>query len=268
MNPFASMAIPSTEIDAPLDSHEETPQVPFGFPESPSLMPYAVSHNQGTPHLDILRGSEDPVEDEEVAGQPEDDSFNNILSRYSNSNASTSNSNRAATPSSRGSGTLTEYQKDISEMEARLGLSPGAITHVIKKESGGDPAALSPSGGAGGLIQFSNETAKSLGVAGGAAEMARMTFEQQLPYVEKFYSRLTRNGTIPMNEKQLRVATFLPTTVGMPGFKKQDPNMVLLDINNDKPSLPGVSKATEKQWYKANQALDKNKDGVITFGDL
>lgn len=69
-------------------------------------------------------------------------------------------------------------------MAQRLGLSFAQLLFVMNSESGLNPAALNPSGGASGLIQFMPMTLAAYGLT--PEELRAMTREEQLPYVERF----------------------------------------------------------------------------------
>lgn len=104
------------------------------------------------------------------------------------------------------------------------------------------PSILNKAGsGAVGLIQFMPSTAAGLGTS--SAALARMTAEDQLNYVYKYFrpfkGRLRNLGDVYM-------AILWPAGVGQPD------SFVLWD------------KATRPTTYRQNAGLDVNKDGRIT----
>ena len=93
------------------------------------------------------------------------------------------------------------------------------------------------------------KTLRGLGWTSGPDEFTKLTAEQQLPYVERYYrpyiGRLTSSG-------RLYQATFMPATL-----KNSDESTVLAGANGPR-----------YQAYAQNKGLDINKDGVITVSDL
>jgi hypothetical protein len=98
--------------------------------------------------------------------------------------------------------------------------------------------------GATGLIQFMPSTAVGLGTS--TAKLARMTPEDQLNYVYKYFrpyaGRLNNLGDIYM-------AILWPAGVGKPD------------------SYVLWNKATKPTTFRQNAGLDLNKDGNITRGE-
>ena len=104
------------------------------------------------------------------------------------------------------------------------------------------PSIKSAAGsGATGLIQFMPSTAEDLGTK----ELASMTAEEQLDYVEEYFKPY--KGRLNSLE-DLYMAILWPKAVGKPSdyvlFRKDDPK--------------------HPRIYLQNKGLDFNKDGVIT----
>lgn len=133
----------------------------------------------------------------------------------------------------------------LAAVADRLGLSADYIGAVMSLESGYDPHARNPHGGAIGLIQFMPATAQLLGTT--AEALAGMTAIEQLPFVEAFYRKAGR-AIRPGVPGDYYMATFLPAFVG------KDPSFEL--------ARPG------NPIYDQNAGLDTNKDGVLTVGDV
>lgn len=64
----------------------------------------------------------------------------------------------------------------------------------IAIETGGtfNPAAKNPNGTASGLIQMTDETARGLGIEGGARQVRSMSAIQQVPFIVEYYRRAGR----------------------------------------------------------------------------
>lgn len=136
------------------------------------------------------------------------------------------------------------FKDRVLWIEGELGLPADALMACIAWESGESFSASKKNmagSGATGLIQFMPSTAKSLGTS--TTELARMTPEDQLNYVYKYFKpfqgRLKNLGDVYM-------AILWPKGVG------QSDSFVLFDR--------GAA-------YRQNAGLDKNKDGKVTRGE-
>lgn len=129
-----------------------------------------------------------------------------------------------------------------------LGVEPDQLMACMAFESG---ATFSPSqrnlagSGATGLIQFMPETAVSLGTS--TDELAEMTAEDQLFYVEKYFrpyrGRLNNLGDLYM-------AILFPVGIGKP-------DDFALFVEGQKPV----------RRYQQNRGLDADRDGIVTRGE-
>lgn len=135
----------------------------------------------------------------------------------------------------------------IADMAKDLKMAPKDIEAIIYSESGGNPAAINPKSGAAGLIQFMKKTAKGLSTT--TDEIAKMTAEEQLPYVKKYLQNAKRSAGFSDNDK-IDSGT-LYALVFLPGYAK---NNVLTSAGS--------------KYYNANKGLDANHDGYITKDDL
>lgn len=136
------------------------------------------------------------------------------------------------------------FKARVLWIEEALGVKADYLMACMAWESGESFSASKKNmagSGATGLIQFMPSTAKSLGTS--TAELARMTPEDQLNYVYKYFrpfkGRLNNLGDVYM-------AILWPKGVGQPD------SYVLFDR--------GVA-------YRQNAGLDKNKDGKVTRGE-
>lgn len=78
-----------------------------------------------------------------------------------------------------------QFIKRLFEIKERLGIEPNWLMIVMLYESGINPAAVNPTGGATGLIQFMPKTAQGLGTTTQA--LKQMNHVEQLHFVEKYY---------------------------------------------------------------------------------
>lgn len=134
----------------------------------------------------------------------------------------------------------------VKQVAARLGIEPDHLMAVMWSESRLDPTARNPYGGAVGLIQFMPATAAGLGTT--AEKLLKMTGEEQLDYVERFfrpYAARCRSFT------DLYLACFFPAAIGKPdGFVLQTRR------------LPAHVIARQ------NPVFDTDGDGRITVGEF
>jgi hypothetical protein len=128
----------------------------------------------------------------------------------------------------------------------RLGVPLEWILTIMWLESG-FLATASNATGAVGLIQFTPATAKVLGTT--SAALRKMDRLAQLAYVERFFAYWLRLGAKNGTFWEFYMIAFLPT-VNLKGFGS---DTVL--------GPPG------SLVLRQNQALDHNKDGVLTVAD-
>jgi hypothetical protein len=142
--------------------------------------------------------------------------------------------------------TSPAFRSKLVRIAGELGLDAGYLAGVMSFETGAKftPDVRNPQSGATGLIQFMPSTAKLLGTT--TAELAAMTAEEQLDWVKKFYEKVG-TGNIH-NATDHYMAVFSPAFIGKP---------------HSTPMYSAPSKA-----YEQNKGLDRDKDGVITVGEV
>jgi hypothetical protein len=136
-----------------------------------------------------------------------------------------------------------EFLSEVNRVSQKYGFAPGNLLGMMASESGLNPAATNPKGGATGLIQFMPSTAAAMGTSTGA--LRGMPRAQQMKYVDSFLAphRSHLQGASP---GKLYGYIFLPA---------RNNNFVL-------------TQAPEK-YYNSNKGLDVNPhDGKITTADL
>ena len=141
--------------------------------------------------------------------------------------------------------TTPGFRAELLRMANRMGLSADAIAGVIALESGFNAQAVNPNGGATGLIQFMPNTAKKLGTT--TDELLHMNATEQLKWVELYLRG------VPKLRPGSRVGDYY-LAVFMPGFMGL-PDLTPIAFEGD-------------QIYRVNKVLDRDKDGVITVGDV
>lgn len=134
----------------------------------------------------------------------------------------------------------------LSAVSHRLGIDPSWLAAAMSFETGGtfSPSIKNKAGsGAMGLIQFMPSTAANLGTSTDA--LARMTFQQQLPYVEKYFA--PHAGKMRSLD-DVYLAIFYPAAIGKP---------------------PGTVIATQgSAIYSQNAGFDKQGKGSFTISDI
>ncbi len=154
-------------------------------------------------------------------------------------------------------GTSPAFRAALYDMAERNGWDVDAIAGVMSIESGFRAGIQNPTAGvtASGLIQFTDNTAKGLGIKGGAAEVRRMSGLEQLPWIEKFYRRAFAGRS------SSRPADFYLAGFGS-GIGGSD-DQVLASESDPKTFGGGTQNA-----YTLNRGLDVDADGQITVGDV
>lgn len=128
------------------------------------------------------------------------------------------------------------FGRKVIALSNTLGFHPSWLMIVMNNESGLDPKAKNPNSSATGLIQFMEETAKSLGTS--TAELKAMSNVKQLDYVLKYLKPYSAKVNTLAD---LYLAVFYPL------------------------SLYRTDDFVFPEWaVRANKIFDINKDGVLT----
>jgi hypothetical protein len=133
------------------------------------------------------------------------------------------------------------FKAKVIKISGNLGVDPNYLMAAMAFESGETFSASvkNAASGATGLIQFMPSTATSLGTSTSA--LAAMTPENQLDYVEKYFTPYKNKLNSLEN---VYMAILWPAAIGKPN------NYVLF-------SSPSVA-------YQQNKGLDADKDGNVT----
>lgn len=141
------------------------------------------------------------------------------------------------------------FFRQLKAVCERLQCDPRDMLGVMESESGVQPWRRHPSGTATGLIQFMPATLAGLGWSGGPEAFAKLSAEEQLSFVERYYrphvGRLDSAG-------RLYQATFLPGTLP----------------NSTEETVIAAPAGPHADAYRDNVVLDTNRDKQITVSDL
>lgn len=139
------------------------------------------------------------------------------------------------------------FAAKVISISKSLGINPDWLMICMITECGLDSTAMN-SIGAGGLIGFMPDTAKSLGTT--VTDLVNMSNVDQLDYVYKYFAPYAGKYASGIC---LKIIDFFPAAI--------------LNWNNDKYVFEGYG-FTAQQLAQANQPLDVNKDGLITMADF
>lgn len=162
------------------------------------------------------------------------------------------------------------FWQKLSQISNSVGLTPEDLLAVMFFESAGlDPAAHNPNGNASGLIQFMPNTLRDVGYKGTPEDFRQESAERQLDFISRYVLDHSRavNGHFK-SAAQYYVANLWPIALKLPGVQQEDSRTVILEKNPAGGRYPGISAKQEAAAYNANQSLDVDKDGKISYGDL
>jgi soluble lytic murein transglycosylase-like protein len=145
-----------------------------------------------------------------------------------------------------------DFKRGVADVARRVGMKPSHLAAVMWFESRFGASARNPSSGAVGLVQLMpHNAARLVGAppAEAGAKLARMSPEEQLPYVEA-YLRLAVAGRRVDSLRDAYMAVFFPAAVG------KGPDYVIARADD--------ASAFGRAVYAQNAGLDVDHDGVIT----
>jgi len=138
-----------------------------------------------------------------------------------------------------------------------LNFDVNSLLGVMSSESGINPKAVNPTGGATGLIQFMPATARALGTT--VEALRQMTGVQQLEFVRRFF--LPHKDRIRRDEPgDYYIAVFLPAYLG-------SLRGTVLGVKDSAEIMP-KTKFTRGKIYAQNSVFDSPKRGFFTIGDV
>lgn len=140
----------------------------------------------------------------------------------------------------------------LKDICTQLRCQPIDLLAVMMSESNVKATTHNPNGNASGLIQFMPNILIGLGWVDGHEAFRRLSAEEQLPFVKKFFLPYASKGL--SSAARLYQATFLPAT---------------LDMGSELDTVIVQQGGLNSFAYGPNKnAFDKNLDGMITVGEL
>lgn len=140
---------------------------------------------------------------------------------------------------------------ELKAMCARLGCHPLDMLKVMFSEGGVRAEAHNPASDASGLIQFIPSTLRGLGWTDGTAAFRRLTAEEQVPWVEKFFQPFKSKGLTTVT--RVYQAVFLPAS---------------LDAGASDDTVVCGEQGPFAAAYAANRSVDIGGKGFISVADL
>ena len=176
------------------------------------------------------------------------------------------------------------FYAKLVEIGSETGMKPEDILAIMVSESGINPQAQNPNGGAAGLVQFMPQSLKGAGFEGSPQEFTQLSGEEQLPYVKnRIESQMKFNGGPFTSGAQYYVSIFWPVGLKLPGVRQGDPNTPIVEEYPQTVTDPGTGKRYSKKYYdlgikvdpgyeftayKANPLFHGSVPGAITYGDM
>jgi hypothetical protein len=139
----------------------------------------------------------------------------------------------------------------LKPMCARIGCDPVDMLKVMFSEGGVSATAHNRASDASGLIQFIPSTLRGLGWTGSNEAFRRLSAEEQLPWVEKFFE--------PWQSKGLTTVTRVYQAVFLPAS---------LDAGSSDETVVCGAQGPFAAAYAANRSVDGEGKGFISVRDL
>jgi hypothetical protein len=172
----------------------------------------------------------------------------------------------------------SNFYPKLVELAGEVGMRPEDILCIMVSESGLNPQARNPNGGATGLVQVMPYVLKGLGFQGSPQDFGKLSGEEQLPYVKRLIQGAMKvNGGPFTSAAQYYVANFWPAGLKLPGVRRGDPSTPIVEEN---PATVGqyskkyydvgikIPASYERAAYKANPLFHGTTPGAITYGDM
>jgi Transglycosylase SLT domain len=178
----------------------------------------------------------------------------------------------------------SSFYSKLVEIASETGMKPEDILAIMVSESGINPQARNPNGGATGLVQFMPGVLKGLGFKGDPQDFGTLSGEDQLPYVKKLIeNNMQLNGGPFTSAAQYYVAIFWPVGLKLPGVRRGDPKTAIVEEHPATVTDPQSGKEYSKKYYdlgfkinpqfeslayRSNPLFHGETPGAITYGDM
>jgi Transglycosylase SLT domain len=172
----------------------------------------------------------------------------------------------------------TNFYPKLVKISSELGINPEDVLAIMVSESGINPSAREHHTNATGLMQFMPNTLRGLGYTGDPNDFGKLTGEDQLDYVKKLISSNMRlNGGPFTSPGQYYVANLFPIALKLPGVREGKASTLILELNPERVGEYSkkyydigskIKAGLESKAYKANPLFDREKKGMITYGDM
>jgi len=144
-----------------------------------------------------------------------------------------------------------QFFDDLVDVCSRLQIEPLDMLGVMMAESSVKASAQNANSNASGLIQFLPSTLQRLGWTGTPQDFRRLSADDQLPFVERYFQPFAHFGLNSI--ARVYQVVFLPSSLSL----GSNPDTVIVDQN-------GINSGA----YPGNRGLDTDNDGTITVGEL
>ena len=182
----------------------------------------------------------------------------------------------------------SKFKAQVKSLAADLNVSPEDLIDVFVMESSLNPTEINKESHAAGLMQIMPDNLKKMGFGGTPEEFAKLSPEEQIPWIRKYFlgdkttgyegvgpghlkkvQKSARGGRKLTAAQALYLSVLYPEALGgqswdeNSGFGKwteHDRGHVVFDKNSKEKKV--------RDGYFQNMGLDENNDGQITLGDI
>jgi len=163
-----------------------------------------------------------------------------------------------------------DFYKKLIQVCNNAGCKPEDVLLIMTIESGLNPKAVNKDGGASGLVQFMPFVLKGKLINYNEKEKGKfsdLSGTDQLDYIEKHLINLTKTGKVK-NATHLYIGNFFPVALYRSDIQQMSYGAPIVESNPTYQKYKQVPIEKEIRAYNANKALDYDKDGVISYGDI
>jgi hypothetical protein len=164
-----------------------------------------------------------------------------------------------------------DFYKKLIKICQEASVKPEDVLLIMTLESGLNPSAVNKWGGAAGLVQFMPFILKRVHKYNpknhNNRSFDKLSGVEQLDYIAVHLKNLSKTGKI-QSAAQLYIGNFYPVALYTSGVQSMNPGAVIVEKNPQIQKYKSVPIEKEIQAYNQNTALDYDKDGKITYGDI